>query len=100
NEIYRAPLNQGSTNAGIGVFQSQFDLGAVWPLTQLSWNASTPANASVQVRSALSDMVFGDWTAATTSSPLPLTWTARYVEYRLEMTDPGAGNMEVSDVTL
>jgi hypothetical protein len=101
NSVYSAAVATGAGNVVEGGYQNAFDLGADEPLISLSWTALPAANVAMQWRSApAATGVFGPWSAVSTSSPLALAGSARWVEYKVLMTNPGAGSVELDDVNL
>jgi hypothetical protein len=101
NTVFRSAFSTTAANAHSGVYENGFDLGAVLPLNSLAWSSNNAAFLSCQVRTADATKVFGAWSAATTTSPIPLAGSARYVEYRFDFADPGSGNtLHLDDITL
>jgi hypothetical protein len=98
--VYSAALNQGSANAAEGVYVNRFDLGSDQPVGQIAWDASPSNGVELQLRTALHGGSFGGWTSASSSSPKAISWTARYVEYRLRFLDVGGGDVTVASVEL
>lgn len=86
----------GSAYVDDGVFTSDaFDLEKNYPLTQLSWSVNLPdpaqVTATLRYRYRLEGDAYSDWSpaypaqsvAGITTSTVPLTITARYVQYQI-----------------
>jgi sugar lactone lactonase YvrE len=97
-----APLNLNATgNAAQGTYDGVFDLGSVQAVGSLQWDASFPASVQGQLRIADASMVFSAWTSLSSGAGANIGASARYVEYRLVLSNPGAGNtLEVTEVRL
>ncbi|MBE0638137.1 MAG: right-handed parallel beta-helix repeat-containing protein [Bacteroidales bacterium] len=100
-----ANLTLSPTNlkkAGLFVSNPFYELGAERLISQLTFTAATPAGAavSVQYRVAGNDLVWGDWTAATSTSPITVNQTKQYLQFKVNFTSNAIAAPVFSDLTL
>jgi hypothetical protein len=87
-----------------GVFTSNpfYELGAERLINSLAFTATftAPANCQVGYRVAGNDKIWGDWTTLTSTSPITVNQTKKYLQYKVILTGSTTFNSTFSDMTL
>jgi len=99
DDIYVAPLRPAAHQA---TFVHQFDLGSNQDIGVLDWQARGDPDAllSVRFRVAADGGVYGPWSEAFISPPLPVYEQGRYLQYQLLVENPDGGVKVVDEVSL
>lgn len=88
-----APLTLSTNPKTSGYFISNpfYELGAERMISQLTFTKTTPAGSTVSIsyRTAGNDKIWSDWTAATATSPIAVSQTKRYLQYKVIFTSNG-----------
>ena len=81
----------GYSRNGFFVSNPFYELGAERFITELTFVASNPAVSNTQIayRTAGEDYNWGNWAALTSSSPVAIGITDRYLQYKVESTGDG-----------
>ena len=99
-----AYLNMTSNFVNHGSFVSYpfYELGAERLINSLSFNAgyTSPANLAISYRMAGSDGIWGDWTVATSATPININQTKQYVQYSAILTGSSSQNSILYSMTL
>jgi len=96
-------LTSNYINHGVFVSNPFFELGALRYINSLTFNSVyTAPGASCQVtyRTAGSDGIWGDWTALTSTSPIPVNLTRQYLQYAVILSGSSTFNATFNDMTL
>ena len=96
-------LTSNYVNHGVFVSNPFYELGAERLINSLTFNTTfDPSYADCQVsyRSALSDGIWGDWTALTPTSPITVNLTRQYLQYYVIQTGQTTYNSVFQDMTL
>ena len=76
---------------GFFVSNPFYELGAERVITELTFAASNPAVSNTQIayRTAGDDVMWGNWTALTSTSPITIGITDHYLQYKVVFTGDG-----------
>ena len=87
---------------GVFVANPFYELGAERLISTLTFTKvyTPPANLQVSYRTALSDGVWSDWTALTSTSPITVGLTKQYLQYAIIFTGSTTNNSTLNDMTL
>ncbi len=95
-------LTSNYVNHGVFVSNPFYELGAERTITSLTFTAAytPPANCEVSYRTAGNDGVWSDWTTLTSTSPITVGLTKRYLQYKVILTGSTTLNSVFNDMTL
>lgn len=74
--------------SGFFVSNPFYELGAERLISQLTFTNAVPAGSTIaySYRTAGNDLIWGDWTAPTSTSPIAVNQTKRYLQYKVIFT--------------
>lgn len=74
--------------SGFFVSNPFYELGAERLISQLTFTNAVPAGSTIaySYRTAGNDLIWGDWTAPTSTSPIAVNQTKRYLQYKVTFT--------------
>lgn len=100
--VYSSQLNVSSSLVRQGNFWHRFDLGTDKYVQSLSWSGqSNGQTVRVRYRTATSsNPTFGPWSSPYVTSTIPISGTARWVEYWIQMEGDGTNTPVVDSVSL
>lgn len=95
-------LSANLKSTGLFVSNPFYQLGAERLISQLTFNKTTPTGAAVSIsyRTAGTDKIWSDWTAATSTSPITVNLTKRYLQYKVNFTSNGTAAPVFHDLIL
>jgi len=96
-------LTTNYTNHGIFISYPFYELGTERLIISLSYTCyfNAPwANCKVSYRTAPSNKIWGDWSALTATSPIPVSETRQYLQYRVELTGQTIYRATFNDLSL
>lgn len=95
-------LSANYKKTGLFVSNPFYELGAERVITQLTFTSTVPAGATVGIsyRVAGNDKIWGNWTAASTTSPIAVSQTKQYLQYKVVFTSNGTPNATFHDLNL
>lgn len=81
-------LSANLKKSGLFISNPFYELGAERLISQLTFTNAVPAGSTISYsyRTAGNDLVWGDWTAATSTSPIVVNQTKRYLQYKVNFT--------------
>jgi len=102
NNVYRSDLFTSSNYAHAGTWLSPFiDVGLETTIESLSWNATLNGqNLQLRYRTAASNGIWGNWSSPSSSSPISINTTARYVQYQAFLSGDSSNTPILTDVTI
>ncbi len=79
-----------------------YELGAERLITQLTFTKNSPAGSTVSVsyRTAGNDKIWGNWSALTSTSPIVINQTKRFLQYKVVFTSNGTAIPVFNDLIL
>jgi len=99
-----ATLNLSADYSGKGVFVSNpfYELGAERWMDSLTFSAASPVGTTYEItyRVAGNNMIWGDWSAPTSTSPVTINQTKRYLQYKVYFTSTGANTPNMQEMNL
>lgn len=89
----------GGTFAPSGDYFSPIvDLGASYPISQISWDAVIPVNTSLTLKYRVgnnADLSDGSWSSSQNSSPVNINLNKRYAQIQIHMTTSNSSSTSV-----
>lgn len=81
-------LSANLKKTGLFVSNPFYELGAERLISQLTFANAIPAGSTISYsyRTAGNDLLWGDWTVATSTSPIVVNQTKRYLQYKVNFT--------------
>lgn len=95
-------LSANLKKSGLFISNPFYELGAERLISQLTFTNAVPVGSTISYsyRTAGNDLVWGDWTAAASTSPIVVNQTKRYLQYKVNFTSNATAAPVFNDLTL
>ncbi|MBN2174379.1 MAG: right-handed parallel beta-helix repeat-containing protein [Bacteroidales bacterium] len=95
-------LSSNYEKNGLFISNPFYELGAEREITELTFITGNPAvsNSQIAYRTAGDDLIWGNWTTPTSTSPISVGFTDHYLQYKVIFTGDGLVTPTFSEMNL